>query len=51
MSSQAPSAHEELPVESAELAVVVPPQREQVVVAIEEFAEAVQHSVLEPEVK
>ena len=50
-SSQAAAADEELPVESAELAVVVPAEREQVVLAVEELAEAVQHAVLEPEVK
>ena len=51
LADQTSAADEKLPVESAELAVVVPPEREQVVLAVEELAEAVQHAVLEPEGK
>ena len=48
---QTSAADKELPVESAELAVLVPPDGEQGLVAVEELAEAVEGAPFKPTIK
>ena len=48
LADQTSSADEKLPVESAELAVLVPPDGEQGLVAVKELAEAVEGAPFEP---
>ena len=51
LADQASAADEELPVESAEPAVLVPPDGEQGLVAVEELAEAVEGAIFKPATK